>query len=89
MVKILRLMVIALNAQIILFSCLIAQRINLAQPFLYFYMMQALLNTICPSSSWKARFTSLINEFPTPDNNALDTSGFGLVAGWDSWSIWQ
>lgn len=63
--------------------------LNNARPFLYFCMMQVLLKTICPSSSWKDRLKSLLNEFPTPDNQAVDAGDFGLVNGWENWPVWE
>lgn len=61
-----------------------------ARPYLYFCLMQLLLQIIAPDSSWGERVKSLlINEFPTTLNGALKLSDFGVVQDWQLSATWQ
>lgn len=64
------------------------QALDNSKPFLYFCLMQKLLTVICPNSSWKARFTTLIKEYPDIACNAVSLKDLGVVPGWDEWDIW-
>lgn len=64
--------------------------INNARPFYYFCLMQHLLRTICPNSSWATRFQRLLSEeFPVLANSAISPADFGLFAGWEEWDLWK
>jgi abortive infection bacteriophage resistance protein len=64
-------------------------RLNNARPFLYFCMIQSVLKVICPASQWKEEFINLMDNFPTPQNNAISTEGMGVVSGWKNWKMWN
>lgn len=49
--------------------------------FLYFCLMQKMLNVLCPNSYWGSRFIELLEEFP--QHEAFRLKDFGLVSeGW-------
>lgn len=60
-----------------------------SRPFLYFCLMQSVLNVICPHSDWKNQFTSLMDDFPSPENGAVSLEDMGIVNGWKDWDIWK
>lgn len=63
--------------------------LNNTRPFLYFGLMQHLLNVICPSSSWGQRFKDLLqDEFPRTEGRGFALSEFGAFAGWEKWRLW-
>lgn len=59
------------------------------RPFMYFCIMQHLLNVICPNSTWGKRLTKLLEHFPEPENQAVALNDFGIVDEWQKWDIWQ
>lgn len=60
-----------------------------ARPFLYFCIMQQLLRTICPNSSWGQRFRLLLKEeFPALPSEAVTLRDIGFSDGWDQWDLW-
>lgn len=60
-----------------------------ARPFLYFCIMQQLLRTICPNSSWGQRFCKLLHEeFPALPAAAVALQDMGVVYGWEQWDLW-
>lgn len=60
-----------------------------ARPFLYFCIMQQLLRTICPNSSWGQRFCKLLREeFPALPPGAVALHDMGLSDGWEQWNLW-
>lgn len=60
-----------------------------ARPFFYFCIMQQLLRTICPNSSWGGRFSLLLKgEFPPLPPEAVALRDIGLSDGWDQWDLW-
>lgn len=65
------------------------QSLNNHQPFMYFSMMQYLMQVIVPESDWGGRFKSLVQSFPEPVNSAVKASDFGVVDGWESWGLWK
>lgn len=61
-----------------------------ARPFLYFCVMQKLLGTICPNSSWSERFKALLeNEFPDFPRGSVSREDIGLPRGWEEWELWS
>jgi len=57
------------------------------QPFFYFCLMQYLLRTVSPGSGWHQRFRKLLEqEFPGEQFSLRD---FGLLSGWEGWSLWR
>lgn len=60
-----------------------------SRPFMYFCVMQFLLDRISPNSSWKDRFRNLMAEFPEPSNQAVTAADLGLVQGWETWPLWR
>ncbi|MDH2925887.1 abortive phage resistance protein [Lonepinella koalarum] len=65
------------------------QNIPNEKPFLYFCIMQLLLNKICPNSTWSERFTALMADFPTLSNQAISLHAFGLLENWQDLAIWK
>lgn len=60
------------------------------KPFLYLSIMQLLLRTICPNSSWGQRLVDLLNsEFPALPGGAAVLSDMGAFDGWQSWDLWR
>lgn len=60
-----------------------------AKPFLYFCMMQRLLRTICPNSSWGQRFKALLEDgFPNFPEGSASLEDIGLPQGWQEWELW-
>lgn len=59
------------------------------RPFLYFCLMQSILKVICPTTNWKDDFISLMDEFPTPENNAINIDDMGVINDWQTWNIWK
>ncbi len=59
------------------------------KPFLYFALMQLLLRTICPNSSWGRRLHDLLqNEFPALPEVAATLADMGTFEGWQDWALW-
>lgn len=48
------------------------QTLSTNQVFLYFCLMQRMLNIISPRSTWGKRFTNLLHEFPVSKNKAIN-----------------
>jgi abortive infection bacteriophage resistance protein len=60
-----------------------------AKPFFYFCLMQKLLRTICPNSTWGQRFRALLEgEFPELPSTAVSLRDIGLSQGWEQWDLW-
>lgn len=60
-----------------------------AKPFLCFCMMQKLLRTVCPNSSWGQRLTALLEEeFPPLPRPTVQLADMGLPQSWDDWELW-
>lgn len=59
-----------------------------ARPFMYFCIMQKLLQCISPASNWGGRFKALMAGFPHPANGAVSPSDFGAKQGWEGWPLW-
>ena len=60
-----------------------------AKPFLYFCLMQKLLQTICPNSSWGQRLLALLREeFPALPPAAAPLEDIGLCQRWGEWDLW-
>lgn len=60
-----------------------------ARPFLYFCIMQQLLRTICPNSSWGRRFCALLrDEFPSLLPESASLRELGLCDSWEQWDLW-
>lgn len=61
-----------------------------SKPFLYFALMQQLLQTICPRSSWGQRLQSLLEtEFPPLPETAATLADMGAFNGWLDWELWR
>ncbi len=56
-----------------------------ARPFLLLCMLQHLLTTVNPASSWWQRLTDHLNSFPDLEHLGLNLKGMGVVDGWDEW----
>ncbi len=63
--------------------------LNNARPFFYFCIMQKIMQVICPNSTWSVRFSELLDEFPNVDSATVSLNDFGLVEGWNDWSLWE
>jgi len=61
-------------------------KVKRERPFFYFCLMQHLLKTICPKSSWGERFKHLLKEEFPRDFRITD---LGTVTGWEHWPLWQ
>lgn len=60
-----------------------------ARPFFYFCLMQKLLRTICPNSTWGQRFRALLEEeFPKFPAEALTLRDIGSSQDWEHWDLW-
>lgn len=58
-----------------------------ARPFLLFCIIQHLLQTINPTSTWWDRLSSLLNEFPLNGiEPSLSLEAMGAIDGWQEWS---
>jgi len=65
------------------------QQLNNARPFFYFCLMQTFLRVICPTSKWRQRLNTLINEdFPVVGCGAVKIGDFGVTENWRSWELW-
>ena len=62
-------------------------KMNTARPFMYFGIMQQLMQVICPNSSWGERLAELLREFPTPRNGAMNIGDLGVCVDWESWLL--
>ncbi|WP_374247767.1 Abi family protein [Thermomonas sp.] len=59
--------------------------------FFCFCLMQQLLRTICPRSSWGRRLVQLLEqEFPQMPNRAVTLADMGIFEGWNwnGWELW-
>lgn len=67
------------------------QDINSERCFFYFCVMQQMLKTICPNSTWGKRVLSLIKEMPIPRNSSVSWQGMGILKPNDleKWDLWQ
>lgn len=60
------------------------------RPFFCFCLMQQILRTICPHSSWGQRFVELVTrDFPAFANGAATVAELGAISDWRQWSLWQ
>lgn len=60
-----------------------------ARPFLYFCIMQQLLRTICPNSTWGQRFCALLQDgFPPLPAEAVTLRDIGFSDHWEQWKLW-
>ena len=57
--------------------------------FRYLCIMQYLLKTICPQSTWGVRLRDHLIGFPTPANNQIGLGQLGVVEGWQHWTLWD
>ncbi len=65
------------------------ESLNNARPFFYFCIMQKVMQVICPNSTWSVRFSELLNEFPNMESGTVSLNDFGLIEGWNDWSLWE
>lgn len=63
--------------------------INQYRIFMYLCMMQKLLATINPKSTWNERLYQLLNTFPEPKNKAVSVHDMGLPKNWKELEIWK
>ena len=61
----------------------------LARVFILLCVIQHLLTTINPGSSWWQRLKSLLLAFPDLTYVGLDLKGMGVIDGWEQWSWTQ
>lgn len=61
---------------------------NNEKPFVYFCLMQYLLKTICPNSTWGLRLNELIESFPTVSNGMISIKDFGYIE-YSEWDLWD
>lgn len=67
-----------------------SEELSNKRPFLYFCIMQQMMNVICPNSSWGKRFNEMLTvDFPMVENRAISLLDFGVVIGWDAWELWS
>ena len=57
----------------------------LARVFVLLCVIQHLLTTINPSSSWWQRLKHLLQAFPDLAHVGLDLHGMGVIDGWEQW----
>lgn len=67
------------------------QDINPERCFFYFCVMQQILKTICPNSTWGDRVLTLLEEMPIPQNNSVNWQGMGInkFEQLREWELWQ
>lgn len=58
----------------------------LARVFVLLCVIQHLLTTVNPSSSWWKRLKDLLQDFPDLAHLELDLNGMGIIDGWEQWS---
>jgi len=58
----------------------------LARVFVLLCVIQHLLNTINPCSSWWQRLKALLLAFPDLNHIGLDLKSMGVIEGWEQWS---
>ncbi|MFN3882774.1 MAG: Abi family protein [Nitrincola lacisaponensis] len=58
----------------------------LARVFVLLCVIQHLLNTSNPNSSWWLRLKQLLQKFPDLAHIGLDLKGMGVIDGWEQWS---
>ncbi|MBE0404962.1 MULTISPECIES: hypothetical protein [Halomonas] len=59
-----------------------------ARPFLLFCIVQYLLMTVNPTSTWWARLSELLSSFPDLREAGLNLKGMGIIEGWEQWE-WE
>lgn len=64
-------------------------RLKNSRPFLYFCIIQTMMQVICPNSTWGQRFITLMDNFPQVDNKIIEIKDMGIVEGWKEWQIWK
>jgi abortive infection bacteriophage resistance protein len=62
------------------------QEHRLARVFVLLCVIQQLLTTINPNSSWWQRLKDLLTAFPDLAHVGLDLKGMGAIDGWEQWS---
>ena len=55
------------------------------RPFFLLCIIQHLMATINPSSSWLERLKAHLSEFPHLDHLGLNLFGMGIIDGWEDW----
>jgi len=66
------------------------QELKNTRPYFCFCLMQRMITTLCPNSSWGQRFVNTITqEFPTFGGSSVTISDFGAPLGWDHWDLWK
>jgi|TARA_B100000530_G_scaffold306518_1_gene230583 abortive infection bacteriophage resistance protein len=63
--------------------------LNKSRIFVYFCIMQKMLNVICPNSTWGERFKSLLLEFNDIRSEKISLNSAGFVPGWEDAQLWQ
>lgn len=56
-----------------------------ARPFLLLCIVQFLLMTANPTSTWWTRLADLLNSFPDLHAVGLNLKGMGVIEGWEQW----
>ena len=56
-----------------------------ARPFLLLCIVQFLLMTVNPTSTWWTRLADLLNSFPDLHAVGLNLKGMGVIEGWEQW----
>lgn len=61
-----------------------------SKSFFCFALMQQLMTTICPHSTWGRRLTALLQgEFPPLPPTAATLADMGVFEGWQAWDLWS
>jgi abortive infection bacteriophage resistance protein len=65
------------------------QELKNTRPFFPFCLMQVLVRTLCPNSSWGSRFVDLVtHEFPAFAHTGVTIADLGAYPGWTDWDLW-
>ncbi|MGC7560205.1 Abi family protein [Pasteurella sp. PK-2025] len=62
---------------------------NQYRVFMYLCIMQKLLTTINPKSTWRKRLYQLLKTFPRPNNDAVLINDMGLPLDWENLELWK
>lgn len=57
--------------------------------FMYLVIMQKMLLTINPKSTWNKRLYELLKSFPNAENGAISIQDMGLPQDWEELELWE
>lgn len=64
----------------------LVERAETFSAIFYFCLIQQLMRVICPNSSWRQRYKTLLTEaFPRLTSQQLSLKDMGVVEGWEDW----